>query len=807
MQDEKFAIKNALKLKIKYCYFGEMMKNLLINKIVVLDGAMGTMLQKSGLNVGEKPEMLNITAPETVLNIHKRYLESGADIIYTNTFGANSIKLKNYPYKQIIQSAIAIAKQAVREVGHGLVAFDMGSIGELVEPIGKITFDEVYDVYKEVVCLAKDEVDLFVLETMSDLYEVKAAVLAVKEHCDKPLIVTMSFDESKRTFAGVPIESMIATLEGLGVDALGVNCSLGPKQLDNIVKTLLERCNLPIVVKPNAGIPVIREGETKYDVSPQEFASIMKGYAEQGVAIVGGCCGTTDEYIKLLSENVKNIKPLKKEVKLLSCVASGTRFVDIDCPKIIGERINPTGKKLMKQAILDGDIGYFERQAVEQAQAGADILDINMGIPNIDEAQMMKVAVKAVQTVVDCPLQIDSSDANAVEAGVRYANGKVIINSVNGDDEVMEKIFPIAKKYGAMVLGLTIDKDGVPKTVEKRLEIARKIVNTAQKYGISKENLIIDCLTLTVGAEQEQAMKTLQAIRQVKEELGVKTALGVSNISFGLPQRQIINIHFLTMALSYGLDLAIINPNLQEMKDSFNVFNLISGVDKAGNNFIKNYANIENKNTLSTQSEKSLKECIIQALKMQANAVVCELLKTQNGLEIIDNEVIPALDFVGEKYEKGIFFLPQLINSAEVAKSVCDVIKANMKNETIAQNQIKIALATVEGDVHDIGKNIVKTVLQNYGYQILDLGKDVKVQEVVACIEKNKPKVLGLSALMTTTVKNMQKTIDAVRVIDKDVFIAVGGAVLSESIAKEIGANAYCKDPRQLVKILKENNF
>ena len=563
--------------------------------------------------------------------------------------------------------------------------------------------------------------------------------------------------------------------------------------------------SLPIILKPNAGLPFIRNGVTEYDVSAEEFAEVMAGYVQRGVSIVGGCCGTTDKYIEKLAQKVKNMNVAERNVPAVSCLASGTRYLEIDSPKIIGERINPTGKKLMREAIANKDIGYFENQAVEQFQAGADILDINMGVPNIDEAQMMKIAVKAVQGVVDLPVQIDSSDALAVEMGARYANGKVIINSVNGDDEVLEKILPIAKKYGAMVLGLTIDKDGVPKTVEKRLQIAEKIVNYASKIGIKKENLIIDCLTLTVGAEQEQAIKTLQAIKLVKEKLGVKTVLGVSNISFGLPNRQIVNSHFMTMALSFGLDLAIINPNIAEMMQSFRVYNLISGNDKNGEKYIESFGKQVESGVASNNAD-SLKDCIVKSLKSNAIQVVKSLLKSQNGLDIIDSEVIPALDYVGDMYEKGKLFLPQLISSAETAKSVCDIIKLSLgNNENISQT--KIVLATVEGDVHDIGKNIVKTVLQNYGYQIVDLGKDVRVENVVAEVKNSRPKVLGLSALMTTTVKNMERTIKAVRAVDNDIVIFVGGAVLNEGVAKEIGADYYSKDPRQMVKMLKNLNL
>ncbi len=781
------------------------MENLFGKKVVILDGAMGTMLQNSGLKIGEKPEMLNLTNPQIVYNIHKAYLESGADIIYTNTFGANRIKMKDYPYQEAIEKGIEIARWAVNDFGYGKIALDMGSIGELLEPIGSLSFDEAYDIYKEIVLIANDQVDLFVIETMSDLYELKAAVLAVKENCTLPVITTMSFDQSLRTFAGCPIEAMIATMEGLGVNALGVNCSLGPKQLDEIVNVLTKKCSLPIILKPNAGLPFIRNGVTEYDVSAEEFAEVMAGYVQRGVSIVGGCCGTTDKYIEKLAQKVKNMNVAERNVPAVSCLASGTRYLEIDSPKIIGERINPTGKKLMREAIANKDIGYFENQAVEQFQAGADILDINMGVPNIDEAQMMKIAVKAVQGVVDLPVQIDSSDALAVEMGARYANGKVIINSVNGDDEVLEKILPIAKKYGAMVLGLTIDKDGVPKTVEKRLQIAEKIVNYASKIGIKKENLIIDCLTLTVGAEQEQAIKTLQAIKLVKEKLGVKTVLGVSNISFGLPNRQIVNSHFMTMALSFGLDLAIINPNIAEMMQSFRVYNLISGNDKNGEKYIESFGKQVESGVASNNAD-SLKDCIVKSLKSNAIQIVKSLLKSQNGLDIIDSEVIPALDYVGDMYEKGKLFLPQLISSAETAKSVCDIIKLSLgNNENISQT--KIVLATVEGDVHDIGKNIVKTVLQNYGYQIVDLGKDVRVENVVAEVKNSRPKVLGLSALMTTTVKNMERTIKAVRAVDNDIVIFVGGAVLNEGVAKEIGADYYSKDPRQMVKMLKNLNL
>ncbi|MGN0797664.1 MAG: homocysteine S-methyltransferase family protein [Christensenellales bacterium] len=783
------------------------LKQLIDNKIVLLDGAMGTILQRLGVKMeGGKPEMVNITEPQVIQKIHEDYLRAGSDVVYANTFGANRIKMAGYPYIECAKAGVKCARNAVKAVGKGLVALDMGSIGELVEPMGRVTFDEVYETYKEVVLAVADEVDLCVIETMSDLYETKAAVLAVKENCNKPLIVTMSFDEKGRTFAGCPVEAMVATMQGLGVDAVGLNCSLGPKQLVGVVDRLLSISELPVVVKPNAGMPTIRNGVTAFDMQASDWAEAMEVIVDKGVAIVGGCCGTDSEFIKILAEKIKDKKPSRPIAKHQVCVASGSKFVRLDCPKIVGERINPTGKKLMKQAIEAEDWGYIEGQAVEQAHAGADILDVNMGLAGIDEADMIVKAIKRVQSVVDLPIQIDSTDAVAIEKGLRYVSGKAIVNSVNGDDEVLDRVLPLVKKYGALVLGLTIDKDGIPKTVEKRLEIARKIVKRAQEYGISNEDVIIDTLTLTVGAEQEQAVNTLEAIRKVKEELGVKTALGVSNISFGLPERSLVNRTFLTMALTCGLDLAIINPNLQPMKESFLAYNLLAGIDRKGEKYIKEISTQTESVAVASGKDLTLQECIKQSLKTQAvETVKVMLAKGLNGLDIIDECVIPTLGDIGDGYEKGSIFLPQLISTAEVASAVCDVIKANIGSINVG-TRAKMILATVEGDVHDIGKNIVKTVLQNYGYDIVDLGRDVAVERVVEAVKKNKPQILGLSALMTTTVKNMKRTIEEVRKVS-DCLICVGGAVLSEEVAMQIGADAYSKDPRQLVKILESRGL
>ncbi len=778
---------------------GAMLKDILNKKVVVLDGAIGTLLQSMGLKAGEKPEDWNITHPTVIEDIHYNYLMSGADIVYANTFGANPIKIKGADYKTLIVEGVKIARKAVNKAKKGLVALDIGSLGEIFEPIGTLTFDRAYGIFSEMINLVKNDVDLVVFETMSDLYELKAGILAVKENSNLPVFSTMSFYENGRTFCGTPIESMVTLAESLGVDALGLNCSLAPTELQPLVDRLLAVSSTPIILKPNAGIPVFQNGVTTFNSTAEEFSTIMAKYVEQGIAIVGGCCGTDYSYIKLLRQKIqKNAVAIYQ--KNISRLCSGTKYLHLNKPIIVGERINPTGKKLMKQAILDNDFSYIESQAVEQVEAGASVLDINMGVPNIDEPLMMEQAVKCVQSIVDAPLQIDSSDPVAIEKGLRYANGKAIVNSVNGDKENLQKILPLVKKYGAMVIGLTIDENGVPKTFEGRVDIAKRIIDACLEYGIKKQDIIIDCLTLTVGAEQEQAILTLQAVKYIKEHFGVKTTLGVSNISFGLPDRVLINRTFMTLALGCGLDMVIINPNIEEMKHSFLAFNLLNGYDNKGQEYIKILSNINQKQN-SVTTEKTLFDCITLSLEAEGIAKVKDLLQTENGLKIIETIVIPALNKVGEGYEKGSIFLPQLISSAEVAKKVCDVIKASLVSGDV-DKKFTVLLATVEGDVHDIGKNIVKTVLQNYGYNIIDLGKDVKVEEVVKMVKQHKPKVLGLSALMTTTVKNMARTIEQVKNVDKNIIVCVGGAVLNEEVAKEINADYYTNSPQQLAKLL-----
>ncbi|MFA6866927.1 MAG: homocysteine S-methyltransferase family protein [Clostridia bacterium] len=779
--------------------------DLLSKKIVVLDGAMGTMLQTMGYNVNKHTELLCQTNPKVIEDIHYRYLMAGADIVYTNTFGANPYKLANYDFKGVVISAIECARRAVKRAGKGLVCFDMGTIGELMEPMGELTFDKVYEFYKEIVIIACDKVDMFVVETMSDLYELKCAVLAIKENSDLPCMVSMSFDAKGRTFSGCSIEAMVSTMQGLGVDVLGLNCGLGPKQIGPLVERLLKYSDVPVIVKPNAGLPVISNGQVSYDVDAEDFAETMLEYVKMGVNVVGGCCGTDESYIKLLANEVKALTPSKINLNNYSLVSSGTRCVEINQARIVGERINPTGKKIMKQAILDKDISYFQKQAVEQSEQGAEILDINMGVPNIDEPEMVKMSIKAVQSIVDCPLQIDSSDPKAIEMGLRYYNGKPLVNSVNGNVDVMEKILPLVRKYGAMVVGLTLDKNGIPKNIEDRLVIARRIVNKCKEYNIPTKDIVIDCLTLTLGAEQRQAMNTLIGLKRVKEELGVKTMLGISNISYGLPSRQIINSNFLTMALTYGLDLAIVNPNLPEIQEAFDTFRLIKDYDKDGQKYCNKYSAIKQTDT-QTGEKMTLQESIIKSVSSTARELTVDLITKVDGLQIINNEVIPALNEIGKRYEEGTLFLPQLIRASEVAKMVCDIVKASMPTESQIK-KAKIVICSVEGDIHDIGKNIVKTVLLNYGYEVIDIGRDVAIEKVIDSIKINKPEVVCLSALMTTTVANMKKTIEAIKLNGFKVIICVGGAVLTENVAKEIGADIYSKDPSQLVKYLESKGL
>lgn len=826
---------------------------------MILDGGMGTMLQAAGLGLGERPEIFGMKHPEVVERVQKKYIEAGSQVLYANTFGANAHKLEGtgYTVEEVIAANIATAKRAA--AGKAKVALDVGPIGELLEPLGMLSFERAYEIYAEVVKAgAACGADLVIFETMTDLYEVKAAVLAAKENSNLPIWTTMSFEASGRTFTGTTVAAMALTLEGLSVDALGINCSLGPKELIPLVKELRRWTDLPIIVKPNAGLPDPATGN--YSMGAEEFGQYMTEFPKLGASIFGGCCGTNPDFIRAIS-NLAEDTESEKEEECSQCLcrnaqkakeeersfegihqeaansgietlrrgicSSGqvaefgriwersskessskesSKFQKIGKVLVIGERINPTGKKRFQQALREGDMNYIMERAIEQADAGADILDINVGLPGIDEAEMMTRVVKAVQSVVSLPLQIDSSNPDAIEAGLRVCNGRAIVNSVNGETEVLETVLPIVKKYGAAVVGLTMDKGGIPETAEKRIAIAKKILEAAEKHGIDREDVLIDCLTLTISAQQMQAAETLKAVRYVHEEMGLHCVLGVSNISFGLPERIHITSSFLTQAMCCGLDFPIVNPNQQEIMDAVFAYRALSGEDADCAAYIERFANVvPEKTTAAAVTEMDIKAAVLKGLKQEVANLTQKYLETMSELDVINQKLIPALDIVGEKYEKQQIFLPQLINAANAACAGFDLIKtriAGRGGESISKG--KIVMATVEGDIHDIGKNIVRVVLENYGYQVIDLGRDVPVQSVVDAAVREGALLVGLSALMTTTVSSMQKTIAALRASGQNCKIFVGGAVLTESYAMEIGADYYAKDAKASVDIAKE---
>ena len=803
------------------------MNNKLFDKnYVVLDGAMGTMLQQKGMELGTVPETLNITKSDWIVDIHKQYIEAGADVVYANTFGANRYKMKNtgYTVDELINAAIANAKEAAKGTD-AMVALDMGPIGQLLEPTGNLSFEEAYDIFKEEVVAAKDA-DIIVIETMTDLLETKAAVLAAKENSNLPVITTMTFEENKRTFTGCSVSAMCLTLEGLGVDAMGVNCSLGPKDLIPIVEEISKWTSLPIVVKANAGLP--DPVTNTYDVDADEFASIYREMLKSGVRTLGGCCGTKPDYIRavnaMLVEAGKEGAFNENNTKKHLAVCSPTKTVIVDQPRIVGERINPTGKKRFKQALIEDDMDYILGQAIEQVEAGAEILDVNVGLPEIDEKEMMIKTVKALQGIVDVPLQIDSTKPEVIEAALRVYNGKPIINSVNGEDAVLDTILPVVAKYGAAVIGLALDENGIPDSAEGRVAIAEKIMNRAMSYGIPKEDIIIDCLTLTVSAEQKACFETLEALNIVKNKLGLRTVLGVSNISFGLPNREIINKYFLTMALHSGLDLPIINPNVSSMVWAVKSYKVLANIDKNSMDFIE-YSNThepetsagaksgavaqtatsQGNNNLKSDEAKAILHAMETGMKSDGRQLTKKYLETQDSMIIINEMLIPALDVIGDKFEKGKIFLPQLILAADVAKECFEEIKTFMANKGAAsESKGKIVIATVKGDIHDIGKNIVKVILENYGFDVLDLGRDVDPEAVLKATVENDVKLVGLSALMTTTLGSMEDTIKLLHHNNVDCKIMVGGAVLTEDYAMKIGADYYAKDAKMSADIAKE---
>ena len=769
------------------------------DKIVVFDGAFGTELQKRIKNAGTVPEMLNLERPEIIEQIHRSYAEAGADVISANTFGANEIKAGG---REISQKLVRAAVQIARRAAPGkFVALDVGPLGRLLEPMGSLTFEEAYDAFAHMIEDGKDA-DLILIETMTDLAELKAALLAAKEHSDLPVLCSMSFEKNGRTFTGCDAAAYAMTASPLA-DAVGANCSLGPDELLPVAEKILSYTDKPVIVQANAGLP---DENAHYGVSADEFAKTYEKLIGSGVRIIGGCCGTTPEYIRKLRALADGRKPAPIPYRPRSAVCSAMKVVEIDGVRVIGERINPTGKKAMKAALLAGDYDYVAAQAVEQTEAGADILDVNAGLPELDEADVLTRIVKRVQQVSDLPLQIDCGKADAVERALRHTVGKAIVNSVNGEERVLSAMLPVVKKYGAAVVGLTIDERGLPKTTEERLQIAEKIISRAKDFGIPEEDIYIDCLTLTVSAEQGQAKETLEAIRQIKKRHRVKTVLGVSNISFGLPNRQIVNTAFLTAAIAAGLDLPILNPNVPENMQAIAAMRALSGEDKNCADYTAKFGGVTVQTSVTggTKTREKAEEgdifyCIRKGLPAAADRAR-ELLKTVSPLALIDEYLIPALNAVGDDYEKGVLFLPQLISAAESAKLCFAEVKKLLKAGDSASKG-KIVLATVKGDIHDIGKNIVKTVLENYGYTVIDLGKNVPPEEIAATCKRNHIKLCGLSALMTTTVPSMEETIRLLRAECPDCKIMVGGAVLNADYAKKIGADWYCKDANADVKI------
>ncbi len=767
------------------------------DRFYITDGGMGTMLQKAGLKTGGLPEIFNIENPDAVLKIHKSFVDAGSDIITTNTFGANRLKLGEDKLEEVITKGVEIAKKS----GAEFVALDIGPTGALLEPIGTLKFEEAYDIFAQQVKIgANAGADLVIIETMSDLLEIKAAILAVKENSDLPIIATMTFDSDKRTFLGTDPKTAAIALSSYGVDALGVNCSLGPNELTDVVREMVEYSKVPVVVQPNAGLPTIENGETVYKITPNSFAVACEKMIDEGVLIIGGCCGTTPEHIKALSDILKNKTPVIKPKKSYTAFTSGRTTVELNGENsaIIGERINPTGKKKLKEALRNKDYDYVINEALSQEENGADVLDVNAGLPEIDEAETLKKLVREIQAITSLPLQIDSSDPTAIEAAVRIYNGKPIINSVNGSKESLDSILPIVKKYGTAVVALTLDENGIPETAQARLEITKRIVDEAAKYGISKDDILVDCLVLTVSTNQSMVKETLKAVSLVKKELGVKTVLGVSNVSFGMPNREIINAAFLAEAFGAGLDMPILNPMSAKYREIIASHKVINNEDISGESFISNYGNVEAKPVTET-ADLDLKSIIISGRKALATNATKELLKTEEPIDIINNYFIPALDTVGGCFEGGTMFLPQLMASAQAVKNGFDAIKDHL-GETAATKG-KIVLATVKGDIHDIGKNIVKMLLENYGYNVIDLGKDVDPQTVVNTVISENVKLVGLSALMTTTVKSMADTITALKNAGADCKVMVGGAVLNKEYANMVGADFYVSDATESAKV------
>lgn len=794
-------------------------------ELLFFDGGMGTLLQEKGLAPGELPETWNMSRPEVIKEIHERYIEAGSDIVLTNTFGANALKFHadGCSLEEIVKTAVRLAKEAAAEAdtvstdSSGTrgekrtvyTALDIGPTGKLLKPMGDLDFETAYEAFKEVMVWGEEAgADLIHIETMSDTYELKAAVLAAKENTSLPVFATAIFDERRKLLTGADVPSVIALLEGLRVDALGINCGMGPEQMLPVVEEYIKYSSLPVIVKPNAGLPKQRDGQTYYDVSPEEFSGFMEKIVSMGACVIGGCCGTTLEHIKAMTKRCRKSDIIRPSEKSDTIVSSYGQSVFLgNGSKIIGERINPTGKKKFKQALKDHDLEYILREGIAQQDSGAHILDVNVGLPDIDEISMMKETIQALQSVVNLPLQIDTVDAGAMEAALRIYNGKAMVNSVSGKQESMDKVFPLIQKYGGVVIGLTLDEEGIPGTAEGRVRIAERIISEAAKYGIKKKDIVIDALAMTISSEPDGAKVTLETLRRLKDELDVNTVLGVSNISFGLPARPVVNAAFYTMAMMNGLSAGIINPASEDMMKAWYAYHALMGLDANCETYINHYSNTQTANGGGTSSgtaqktSASLKESIEKGLKEDAAVITEELSKTQEPLEIINAELIPALNHVGDGFEKGTVFLPQLLMSAEAAKSAFGILKDKMDKSGEVQEKIgTVVLATVKGDIHDIGKNIVKVLLENYSFDVIDLGKDVPPEQIVDTVLEKNVRLVGLSALMTTTVVSMEETIKLLREHAPQCKVMVGGAVLNQDYADMIGADFYGKDAMQSVR-------
>ena len=777
-----------------------MLRDKLGKQLLFLDGGMGTLLQKEGLKPGELPESWNLEKPAVIQAVHRAYYEAGSNVLLTNTFGANRVKYHDsaYTLKEVVEAAVQNVKTVAPDA---LVALDVGPTGKLLKPMGDLEFEEAYEAFKEVILYGVEAgVDLIHIETMSDTYEVKAAVLAAKENTSLPVFVTMIFDERGKLLTGGDVPSVVALLEGLRVDALGINCGMGPEQMLPVLQDVAKYTSLPIIVKPNAGLPKQKEGQTYYDVCPEQFAEALQKLVEHGACVVGGCCGTTPAHIKAMVQVCKGmpiVLPTQKEFTIVSSYGQAVQLGQM--PIIIGERINPTGKSKFKQALKEHNIDYILREAVSQQELGAHVLDVNVGLPDIDEVSMMKEVVTAIQSIVNLPLQIDTVDEKALETAMRVYNGKPMVNSVSGKQESMDVVFPLVKKYGGVVVGLTLDENGIPASAEGRAQIAGKIIEEAKKYGIDKKDIVIDVLTLTVSSEPESAKTTLHALKLVQETYDVCTVLGVSNISFGLPNRPTINANFYTMAMQNGLSAGIINPSSEKMMQAYYSYCALMGYDANCQKYIEVCGQAQDNGTSMAQ-EMNLQTAIEKGLKEEAFALAKELLQTQKPLDIIQEYLIPALDKVGKGFETGRVFLPQLLMSADAAKQAFEVLKEELSaagEDNLKKD--KIILATVKGDIHDIGKNIVKVLLENYSFEVIDLGKDVRPEIIVEAVNKHQAKLVGLSALMTTTVVSMEETIKLLRKEVPSCKVMVGGAVLNQEYADMISADFYGKDAMQSV--------